>query len=176
MRTSRISIAAAAIAGTALLCGQTPTFVPATKETESKFFRAFDPTPLLDKAGLGCEPNGNPAPQVTLVASGETHAAGDSRDNVHHTRNIEPWFCGDVVKNAALMAAIDNGVISSLQHAACILGEHQLTTEDGLRLTYRCGDRTQGTLTVKIKPSDDPKIDIESTLEFHIEETYSVRR
>jgi hypothetical protein len=144
-----IALLMALTLGAAAIWLESCSLISPTAQNESRFIRSYDPTPVVKSFRSACSPWGGQVDMFTQVATERSDSAGyvplfGSRRDVEHQLTVQPHYCGNPDKNAALLTALHEDVIAALRNAACWVSDDRLTLDNGLRIAYRCGTRTSG--------------------------------
>ena len=155
MPTSRYTLLIGGLICTMLVI-QAPSWYSAypAPANETRFFQSYDPVSVVNSLGLGCFPDGTPSERSTSVGAGASQSSGYlflmwHRDVEHH-RNTEPTYCANAVQNEALFAKLREHTLVSLRDANCTTSDDRMSAENGLHITYRCGEKSSGVVTIAL--------------------------
>jgi hypothetical protein len=179
LRSVVLSVAGVAISLFVLGWIQNLFQIPLTAETESKFFRSYDPLVAVNSLRLGCYPDGKPTGQPTSVGTGESHSAGNSfwwaRRDAEHRRSVEPFYCANAAQNAALYLALRENALVALRNSMCIVSDDRMSDQNGLRIMYRCGEHSSGVVTIAPPKHDSSGDANHQVLSVQVDEHWSPR-
>jgi hypothetical protein len=147
-------------------------------QTQSAFFRRFDPTQVVQSFTVSCTPTGGQSDRQTQALSSFSSSAGyhffSKRKDVETHRTIERTFCADSGQVAAMMTSLHEVLIETLATSGCEPTGDRLTSRDGAEVDYRCGARLSGVALVHPPKKALGESDRDVVLNMQIDERWRV--
>lgn len=126
-------------------------WVPPSDQTQSTFFRRFDPAQVVQSFPVSCTPTGSRS-DLTQALSSFGSSAGyhffNQCKDVETHKTIERAFCADSEQVAAVMTSLHEVLLRALASSGCVAMVDRLTSRDGAEVDYRCGGRLSGVALV----------------------------